>query len=367
MTIDEREEIKNEGEKSETPTKFISLWKSILRFLQRRSVRITIFTILNLVLLYFLIDWLIRIEAFQSITELTLNIILIYSAIFIGLMIIKSVRYQLLLFEKLSPVKSFFGISIGFLINSVIPARIGDISRIIYLKKSEPKIKAGEYLGALIIEKFVDMISLVLIVIILSLISAAFILSEILWILLIIGILTLLIVGFIVLIVKYHTKFDALLTRFISSFNQKMETDVQLSEDVYIYFKSLVKAKWKVIYNIVISFIIVFVDTYLIYLIIDFFMPDVLFYQGILVGCIGFLAVVFPILPGGLGTYEGGIALTLGLFGHFESKAFSSSFIEHILRTLIYIILGLPIYLFVLIKGNIKGKDITLKSSDPQS
>ena len=211
-------------------------------------------------------------------------------------------------------------------------------------------MSSGDYIGSLVVEKVIDLISLCLIALLLVLIFAVQFISNIMWIFLIAGIILVLIAFVVFLIIKYHKFFDRILTSFVSKFSEKAEVEVKLSESINNYFRKLIKSKIKVLINIALSLIIVVTDTLLIYLILHELLPQLTVAQGILAGSIGFLAVVFPILPGGLGTYQGSIVLTLGIFSYSEALTFAASTSELAIRTLIYIIIGVPVYLFVYIQ-----------------
>jgi uncharacterized membrane protein YbhN (UPF0104 family) len=111
-----------------------------------------------------------------------------------------------------------------------------------------------------------------------------------------------------------------------------------------------------VILNIFLSLFIVFIDTFLIYLILHEILPLLPVYLGILTGAIGFLAVVFPLLPGGLGSYQGSMVLTLSVFSFSETLTLAASTVEFAIRTIIYIIIGLPMYLVLLIQARRRRK-----------
>jgi len=273
-------------------------------------------------------------------------------------MLVKAFRYCQLQTSKLSFKKSAMGVGLGFFLNSLIPARVGDISRIIYLSsKTEEKNKEtneeeikeatpGDYIGSLVFEKLFDLFSLLLITAVIVFVTSIYLFEEII---VVAASIILLIIIAIILVVKYHKFFDRIIEWFISKFRREIKQEINLSEQVNNYTKKLLKKPKKIILNVFLSLFIVLVDTILIYLILSTILVDLPIYLGILAGAIGFLSVIFPLLPGGLGTYEGSMVLTLVFFNYAKELILTASFSEHVLRTALYIIVGLPIYIIILV------------------
>ncbi len=356
--MDKMEDI-NEGEtennSESSRTKLQKFWSKTKIFFQNKYTKIALFVLLNALIISLIVYLFLKYDLFnQIISNIRISTVLIYCSIFVGLMILKSFRYMFLQIEKLSFVKSFFGVSLGFLINSLAPGRIGDVSRFVYLKKTTPEVSSGDYIGSLVVEKVIDLISLCLIALTLVLIFAIQVISNVMWIFLIVAILMVLIALAVFLVIKYHKFFDRILTKFISKFSEQDDVEVKISETINNYFRNLMKSKIKILTNIILSLTIVVIDTFLIYLILHEMLPDLSVGLGILTGSIGFLAVVFPILPGGLGTYQGSMVLTLSVFSFSETLTFAASTSEFAIRTLIYIIIGVPVYFLIFLQNRRK-------------
>ena len=355
----EKAEQKNEAKndtKLDITTKQRQFWSSVKRVILSKPSKITLIILINGLLVFLIVYLFMKYDLFEQVRRISITTLVIYIVIFLILMLIKSSRYLLLLKSKLGFIRSFIGVSLGFFINSLLPGRIGDISRFAYLKNAKPEITAGEYIGSLVAEKLIDLVSLFLITFIFILVSAIQVISSILWILLVAGIILLLVGVGVFLVIRYHKLFDRFLTKFIARFSKKTVVEVKLSEAIYNYFSLLIKSKIKIISNVLLSFLIVFIDSFLIYLILHELLPLLPIYLGILTGAIGFLAVVFPILPGGLGSYQGSMVLTLSVFSFSETLTLAASTIEFALRTTIYVIIGLPLYLVILYQARRKRK-----------
>lgn len=342
---------------SETLSKSRKIWIAIKKFLQNKFTKLFLFLGSNVLIISLIVFLFLKYDLFNQISNIKISILIIYCSIFVGLMLLKSYRYTLLQVEKLSFRNSFMGVSLGFLINSLVPGRIGDVSRFVYLKKATPELSSGDYIGSLVIEKVIDLISLCLVAIVLVLFFAIQVVSNVMWIFLIVGLLMIVIALVVFLIVKYYKFFDKILTAFIAKFSDKTDVEVKLSETINSYFRAFIKSKKKVIINIALSLIIVITDTFLIYLILHEFLPQLPIHLGILTGAIGFLAVVFPILPGGLGTYQGSMVLTLSVFSFSEVLTLAASTTEFAIRTSIYIIIGVPIYLLIFLQNRRKKNE----------
>ncbi len=354
------EEHTNEDENadfSESLTKSRKIWLAMKKILQHKFTKLFLFLGSNALIISLIVFLFLEYDLFNQVSNIKISTLVIYCSIFVGLMILKSYRYTLLQVEKLNLGKSFLGVSLGFLINSLLPGRLGDVSRFVYLKKSSPELSSGEIIGSLVIEKVIDLISLCLFALVLVLFFAIQVVSNVMWIFLIVGLLMILIAVIIFLIIKYHKFFDKILTAFIAKFSDKIDVEVKLSETINVYFRTLIKSKKKVIVNIALSLVIVFIDTFLIYLILHELLPLLPVHLGILTGAIGFLAVVFPILPGGLGTYQGSMVLTLSVFSFSEALTFAASTSEFAIRTSIYILIGLPVYLLIFLQNRRKKEE----------
>ena len=324
---------------------------------------------LNIVVVALIVRWILK-QNFTSFLDVFKSWKLpVYITVFLLLMLIKAFRYTQLQTSKLSFKKSIMGISLGYFLNSLIPARFGDLSRIIYLSSSndikneetneeEEKVKAtpGDYIGSLVFEKLFDLFSLLLITAIIVFVTSIYLFEDIWPIIVVAFSFIILLIIAVVLITKYHKFFDRIIEWFVSKFRGELKQEINLSEQVKIYTKNLIRKPKKIILNVFLSLIIVLVDTILIYLILSIILVDLPIYLGILAGSIGFLSVIFPLLPGGLGTYEGSMVLALVFFDYVKELTLTASFSEHILRTAIYIIIGIPLYIIVLIKQRRKSK-----------
>ena len=276
-------------------------------------------------------------------------------------MLVKAFRYCQLQIGKLSFKKSIMGVALGFFLNSLIPARFGDISRIVYLSsKNEVKndetnkeemiaATPGDYIGSMIFEKLFDLFSLLIITATIIFVTSIYLFEDVWPIIVVAFSLIILIAITVILIVKYHKFFDRIIEWFISKFRGELKQEINLSEQVSNYTKTLIKKPKKIILNVFLSIIIVLVDTILIYLILSTILVDLPIHLGILAGSVGFLSVIFPLLPGGLGTYEGSMVLILVFFDYVKELTLTASFTEHILRTAIYLFVGLPVYVIILI------------------
>ncbi len=317
---------------------------------------------LNIVIVVLVVWWILNqnissfLDIFQS-WKLP-----VYIVIFLLLMLVKAFRYCQLQIGKLSFKKSIMGISLGFFLNSLIPARFGDISRIVYLSsKNEVKNNGtneeekmmeatpGEYIGSMVFEKLFDLFSLLIITATIIFVTSIYLFEDV-WPIIVVAFSLIIVIAItVILIVKYHRFFDRIIEWFISKFRGELKQEINLSEQVSNYTKSLIRKPKKIILNVFLSLIIVLVDTILIYLILSAVLVDLPIHLGILAGSVGFLSVIFPLLPGGLGTYEGSMVLTLVFFDYVKELTLTASFTEHLLRTAIYIIVGLPIYVIILI------------------
>ncbi len=151
--VEEHINEKENTDFSETLTKSRKMWIAIKKFLQNKFTKFFLFLGSNALIISLIVFLFLKYDLFNQISNIRISTLIIYCSIFVGLMILKSYRYTLLQVGKLRFGKSFIGVSLGFLINSLLPGRIGDVSRFVYLKKTTPELSSGELIGSLVIEK----------------------------------------------------------------------------------------------------------------------------------------------------------------------------------------------------------------------
>ena len=263
---------------------------------------------LNIVIVALIVRWILK-QNFSNFLDIFKSWKLpVYITVFLLLMLVKAYRYCQLQTGKLSFKKSLIGVSLGFFLNSLIPARIGDISRIVYLS-SENEVKnspneeeimtatPGDYIGSMIFEKLFDLLSLLVITAIIIFVTSIYLFEDI-WPIIVVAIsFIILIIISVILIIKYHKFFDKIIEWFVSKFRGELKQEINLSGQVNSYAKNLIRKPKKIVLNVFLSLIIVLVDTILIYLILSIILVDLPIHLGILAGSVGFLSVIFPLLP----------------------------------------------------------------------
>jgi len=206
--------------------------------------------------------------------------------------------------------------------NLVIPARLGDLVRIFVLKH-EYDTSASTGISSLVVERLFDIIMVAL----LGVLALPFVLNVPAWFYWAI-VLPLLICGTFMLIllslgrVKSENKYIRLV---LGMLDEVRRASLSLRSLVQFSFLS-----------IVIWLLDVGVCVFVIYM----FGQDIAIPVVVLAIVIGNLVKAVPITPGGVGTYELAVALTLQLAGVEPALAFLIAVVDHLIKNLVTLIGG---------------------------
>ncbi len=277
-------------------------------------------------------------------------------------MLFRSIRWQLLLKqanEKIPFYKVVLVAYIAWAQNAFIPARLGELSRLYYLKRDHD-VKIGKNSGTIILEKAFDAIGL------------AFLLGITAWMVSIhlpvqkeikIGLLflgTASIIGIILLALYliYGEKLTEALKKWPKAEN--------LHEKFHTPFKEAVTQgviDWKII---LITFILTvlqwFTEASTIYLVSLRLGLRTPWLAVMLASLFGYATFILPLLPGNVGSFEGVIAVVLQGFGVPYEKGFQVPFLTHLLVVAYLAITGSISFLLIEIL-NSKEKDQGNKSN----
>ena len=75
----------------------------------------------------------------------------------------------------------------------------------------------------------------------------------------------------------------------------------------------------------------------------SFLVPSVDWYNAVIAEALGNMVKIIPVTPGGIGTFEGIVALYLSRFGLDISQAFSYALSYHLMTKVILAIIGAPL------------------------
>ena len=241
--------------------------------------------------------------------------------------------------EKIGFIELFKLLISGYTLNILLPARLGDVATIFYLKMK--KIAIGKSTAIIFQLRILDVMALL----ILSLPVFAFFFSDTpTWIR-----TTLLICIFIIaipicIVLLDKTKhFSNLLNRLGNKFNNKIFKIASYKvNDAYIHYHEIVLNKRLLFVSIFISMTIWVFDILTCYTVSIAVASPILITVAIFGVCIANVAKSVPSIPGGIGVYESALAGILVLFGTPVDIAITIAILDHAIKNMFTLVFGIP-------------------------
>jgi hypothetical protein len=229
------------------------------------------------------------------------------------------------------PVSMLFKcIMFSWLLNYLIPARVGDVARGVALKTTEDA-PLGMSLSTIVVERIFDMITLVLL---LAIPSTLFYQEQFLWLeALSLGIVLMLAMGLGV-VYRYDEWIAGRLRKRLPTIERSL---LLLKQGL----DGIASNKAALLLCLAISLPIWFFEVFSIFLAsqaLGFHLP--LIYAAIS-GVAAFVAQTVPLTPAGIGVHEASITGTLGLFNVPATEALSIALVDHFARGLVIYVFGL--------------------------
>jgi len=245
---------------------------------------------------------------------------------------IRGLRYRYIL-EKLElqigVLLSTACIYVSQTANLIIPARLGDLVRL-FILKHEIDANYSKGLSSIVIERFFDIATVAL----LGVITIPFILNVPEWFSTVLMIALLGCGGFILFLI---------LCGKIESKNKYISMALKLFDDV----KKASLTISALLALGIISIVIWLTDSIICWVIALMFQQQIPILVVILAIVIGNLVKAVPITPGGMGTYEAAVAVTLQLGGVEPATAVLIAIVDHLVKNLVTLAGGvISLYMF---------------------
>ncbi|MBN1431923.1 MAG: flippase-like domain-containing protein [Methanomicrobiaceae archaeon] len=274
----------------------------------------------------------VRDDLFTAIQNAVPSYLLVATAVCIGAWFIRGWRYKYIL-EKLSLSISLLPstacIYVSQTANLIIPARLGDLVRI-FILKHEIDAPYSKGLSSIVIERFFDIATVAL----LGVVTIPFILNVPEWFSTVLMITILACGGFIIFL---------FICGKVKSENKYIGIALKLLDDV----KKASLTISALLTLGIISVIIWLTDSAICWIIGLMFQQQIPFLIVVLAIVIGNLVKAVPITPGGMGTYEVAVAITLELAGVEPGTAVLIAIIDHLVKNLVTLAGGVvSLYLF---------------------
>ncbi len=250
-----------------------------------------------------------------------------------------SLRWRFLTGDKISLLASFEAIGISGFLNFILPAKTGELSKIVYLKKFYG-FRTSNTTAVLVMERVFDVVILAFVT-----------LATTLFLFQIEGAL------------KYSAAIFTVFTLFLLFLRSNgikkiigLLPNQRLRVFVFRTFKlTLTLSNRKILtYNFIYSILVWMSYFFTVYLFLIYVADFHLTLQEtFIVFVISSVALSLPLLPGGVGTYQAGVVFALGLYGVGKEEALLSA----VFLQVFMLIPSFLIAFYILVK-----KDITLKS-----
>lgn len=287
--------------------------------------------------------YLVGIEKFISaISTANTSLILLASILYLitfplrGLVVYKVLgKYK----NQAGLINSIKTVYVGQFTNMILPSRLGDIARSLYLKK-KCDIPMRIAVPNVILDRLWDLIGIISVAIIAIILNPSLIQqSESITV-----ILSALLIIIIFLIIKNLHRIlklmKPLIKKLTKSFKIKSKLD-NLEQDVMTYIKEITSDKKLTIELLIISTILWFIECLTAYIIFSALNYNIDITIVLSVITIANLSKVLPTTPQGIGTYEAAVVLLFGYFGIASEIALTVAIIDHLIKNIITVSMGL--------------------------
>jgi uncharacterized protein (TIRG00374 family) len=290
--------------------------------------------IVSLVFIYLLFKNTNVSEILKNIASINISSLILIPLLTLFIIALKTFRWKKLL-DKSDNIPYRVLLPIGYMsnfLNIIFPFRAGEVAQI-FLTKSYTRISRSNIAGSLFLNKFMEIISMLILfyplTVFVSIPALDFLITPIRY-LLIFTIIFLLLFAFNIIDIKKH----------------KQPTN-KVMGSLYRFLMSLkhIEDKGLLIKSILISLFVWLIELVKIYLLLNAFGIDVPFWATILVTVGINLAMLIPATSGSFGPYEYAIILVLGIFAVPKEKAVAFAITLHFLEIILVLIIGFIFYL----------------------
>jgi uncharacterized protein (TIRG00374 family) len=314
---------------------------------KKNTIRIAVSLVVGILLLVALIWWTGIDEIGAAIGSASPLWLAAAALVILPAYILRAVRWKLLL----SPVKknvrvsnTFWSTAVGFMVNTLIPIRLGEFVRAYIIgEKEETGFAPG--LSSIVVERTLDLIGLLSIgIVTLFLVSAQADLSDLaVNIFIAVAVLIAVVLAVIIAGIKKEDLIIRLLTRITSKIPLVKKYTTRIAD----FASSLIKGLQGLSQNpkmftanISLTWILWLIQTSGIYLIFIAFNYPISFVAAILGGTLMSLSHILPATPGYVGTYETFWAVIFLALGVPENLLLATAVISHLVGLLPVVILG---------------------------
>jgi hypothetical protein len=253
---------------------------------------------------------------------------------------LRSYRWGVILkpLQKIDQLTLFSVTSVGFLAIASIPARLGELARP-YLISKKSSIKFSSAFGTIIIERALDSLAVLFIMIIALLfvdLPSWMIKSGIIFLL-----ITLIFISCIVALIWQRERSLNILNRILNKFPGKLTLTIErIIHHLIDGFKIITDIKM-LFYLFFLSAFIWFIDVLAIYILFIAFGFNLPVLAAVVLMIILIAGIAIPTAPGYIGNWHFACILGLSLFGVAKPEALSFALVYHFLSIVFVAVLGI--------------------------
>ena len=261
--------------------------------------------------------------------------------------ILRAIRWKLLLHPVKKTVRvsnTFWSTAVGFMVNTLIPIRLGEFVRAYILGEKE-ETGFGPSFSSIVVERTLDLIGLLSIgIVAMFLVSANAGLSSLVAdIFKAVAVLIAVILAVIIVGIKKEDWIIGLLTRIMSKIPLLKKYTARAADFASSLIKGvqgLSQTPKMFVANIFLTLILWLTQTFAIYLTFEAFNYPLPFVAAILGGVLIYLSYILPATPGYVGSYEAFWAVIFLALGVPENLLLATAVISHLIGLLPTIIMG---------------------------
>ncbi|MFX0071952.1 MAG: YbhN family protein [Candidatus Hermodarchaeota archaeon] len=273
---------------------------------------------------------------------------ILFLLIFIIVFFLRGLRWNILLLKNID-YKLYFTklLLIAWFLNAITPARLGDLSRIYYPRRDKIAT-GGQAFSVVLVDRVIDLFTLISFALIwIALLGFRLFSSGFYWLLpLVLALIITFAIGCIILI-KYPQVLSKIIIRIFKGQSKLSGRLNKFLENFENGIKFIYKNPVRIFYALALSLFIWVLEStsvYLIALALNFELDPIICFAS---ATAGFLGAALPFLPGGVGSYEVGIASSLVILGFGSlQEAVLIAFMDHLIRQLFVIFTGGFLFIF---------------------
>lgn len=295
--------------------------------------------LISVLFLYLLFKGINLSHIYKSISEINYYITTLVAGLSVLLVVLKTIRWKYILnfYEKISYKKLFAINMLTHFFNIILPFRAGEFVQV-FVTKSISKMSKTKLAGTVVLNKFFELASILLIFFVLTF----FIKLPNNWLILIKSLILFVLIFIILFAFNFikipnstNNKFLLKLIEFLNSF--------KILSNKKLFVKSFI-----------LSILTWALELIMIELLFLAFRMDLPLWASLLVLSSINLAILIPASNANLGTYEYAVVLALSIFGVQKELALSFAIVLHFLEIIFVLVLGFVYY--INFKKYLKGK-----------